>query len=142
MFDFLLELALEWDDIDDYTEFVSHEAPASIQGPLLPEGGLPASMDRFGGRFDPVLVDRFQRAYDRSGLLRFQYENIPVPGGDRDLHYLMQTGGPEYTPLDALDTIISVARTGVTRGMSAVRFKILELLLSGVEPYMPEDEYY
>ena len=142
MFDFLLELALEWDDVEDYTGYVPDEAPASIQGPLLPEGGLPVSMDRFGGRFDPVLVDRFQRAYDRSGLLRFQYDNIPVPGGDRDFHYLMQTGGSEYTPLDALDTIVSVARTGVTRGMSAVRFKILELLLSGVEPYMPEDEYY
>jgi hypothetical protein len=81
MFDFLLELALEWDDIEDYTGYVPDEGPASIQGPLLPEGGLPVSMDRFGGRFDPVLVDRFQRAYDRSGLLRFQYDNIPVPSG-------------------------------------------------------------
>ena len=80
MFDFLLELALEWDDVEDYTVYVPDEAPAIIQGPLLPEGGLPASMDRFS-RFDPVLVDRFQRAYDRSGLLRFQYDNIPVPVG-------------------------------------------------------------
>ena len=142
MFEFLLELALEWDDVEDYTEFVSHEAPAIIQGPLLPEGGILASMDRFGGRFDPLHVGRFESAYDRSGLLRFQYENIPVPGGDRDLHYLSQTGGSEYTVSDALNTTVTVARTGVTRGMSAVRFKILELLLSGVEPYMPEDEYY
>lgn len=142
MFDFLLELALEWDDVEDYTRYVSDEASAVIQGPILPEGGFPVSMDRNSPRFDPILVDRFQRAYDRSGYLRFQYDNIPVPGGDRDFHYLMQTGGTEYTPLDALDTIVTVARTGATRGMSAVRFKILEVLLSGFDLLMPEDEYY
>ncbi len=142
MFDFLLELALEWDDVEDYTGYVSDEASASIPGPVLPEGGLPPSVDRFGGRFDPVLVERFERTYATSGLLRFHYDNIPVPGGDRDFSYLMQTGGTEYTPLDALNTVVTLARTGTSRGMSTVRFKILELFLSGVEPYMPEDEYY